>query len=310
MKSSTRWVVTRRDFLRTSVAAGISAAALGSGLHKAFSESGLRFGIVTDAHFADADPLYERYFRESIEKMTECIDFMNQQKVEFLIELGDFKDQNTPPVEDKTISYLQSIEKCFQRFNGPTYHVLGNHDMDSISKEQFLKNVMNTDIPADSSYYSFDRKGVHFIVLDANFLADGTEYDHGNYEWNETYIPEGELAWLRKDLEATSLPSIVFTHQQLGGLGMTDIRNAEAVRAVLQESGKVLAGFDGHNHAGGHNVIGEIHHYTLKAMVDGSGIENSSYAIVEIMPDKNIVVTGYRKAVSQDFSKTPASKTA
>jgi hypothetical protein len=38
-------------------------------------------------------------------------------------------------------------------------------------------------------------------------------------------------------------------------------------------------------------------------MVEGSGRENSSYAIVEITPDKNIVVTGYRKAVSLDFSK-------
>jgi len=304
MKSTPRWVVTRRDFLKTSVAAGVSVAVYGSGLHKAFSETGLRFGMVTDAHFADADPQYDRYFRESIEKMTECIELMNEQKVEFLIELGDFKDQNTPPEEEKTIGYLQSIENGFRKFNGPTYHVLGNHDMDSISKQQFLKNITNTDISTEATYYSFDRKGIHFIVLDANFLADGTPYDHGNYKWNETYIPETELAWLRKDLSDTKLPSIVFTHQQLGGLGMTDIRNAEAVRKILQESGKVLAGFDGHNHAGGYNLIEGIHHYTLKAMVDGSGKDNSSYAIVEIMPDRNIVVTGYRKAVGLDLPKT------
>jgi len=303
MKKTNRWVITRRDFLKTSVMAGISAAALGGGFRKAFSETGLRFGMVTDVHYADADPLYNRYFRESIEKMTECVDFMNEQKVEFLIELGDFKDQNTPPDEEQTVAYLQSIERSFQKFDGPTYHVLGNHDLDSISKEQFQRNVANADISGDSTYYSFDRIGIHFIVLDANFMADGNAYDRGNFEWNEAYVSEAELGWLRKDLAGTQLPSIIFTHQQLGGLGVTDISNAEAVRKVLQESGKVLAGFDGHNHAGGHNIIEGIHHYTLKAMVDGSGKKNSSYAVVEITPERNIVVTGYRIAVSLDLPK-------
>ena len=303
MKSTKRWIVTRRDFLKASITAGFSATVLGNNILSAFSQTGVRFGIVTDSHYADADPLMNRYFRESVDKMNECVGLMNEQKVDFLIELGDFKDQNTPSVEEKTVSYLQAIERSFQKFNGPTYHVLGNHDMDSISKKQFLDNVTNTDVPSGSTYYSFDRKGFHFIVLDAEFLADGTAYDHGNYQWNEAYVSEAELEWLRKDLAGSRLPSIVFAHQQLGGLGMTDIKNAGDVRKILQESGKVLAGFDGHNHSGGHNIIEGIHYYTLKAMVEGSGSENSSYAIVEIAPDKNIVVTGYRRAESRDFSK-------
>lgn len=303
MRAKNRWVITRRDFLKTSIAAGIGTAVFGGSMGNAFSQSGLRFGMVTDAHYADADPLYNRYFRESVDKMTECVDFMNGQKLDFLIELGDFKDQDTPPDSQKTLAYLQKIESCFRKFEGPTYHVLGNHDVDSLSKEQFLENVTNTGIEPVSTYYSFDRKGFHFLVLDANFLADGTPYNRGNFGWNETCVPEEELDWLRKDLAGTQLPSIVFAHQQLGGLGVTDIGNAEAVRDILQESGKVLAGFDGHNHAGGHNLIEGIHYYTLKAMVEGSGGENSSYAVVEITAEKNIVVTGYRKAASLEFSK-------
>ena len=46
-----------------------------------------------------------------------------------------------------------------------------------------------------------------------------------------------------------------------------------------------------------------IHYYTLKAVVAGSGPENNAYAIVEVLPDKNIIITGYRKADSKDFSK-------
>ena len=167
-----------------------------------------------------------------------------------------------------------------------------------------MEHISNSNISSRSTYYSFDCNGVHIIVMDANFLKDGTAYDHGNYEWNETYISREEMDWLRKDLAATDLPVITFSHQQMGGLGMLDICNAEAVRKILSESGKVLAHFDGHNHGGGYNSIDGIHYYTLKAMVDGSGSENSSYAIVEVLPNKNIIVTGYRKALSKELSIT------
>ena len=32
-----------------------------------------------------------------MKKLSECVDLMNEQKVDFLIELGDFKDQGNPP---------------------------------------------------------------------------------------------------------------------------------------------------------------------------------------------------------------------
>ena len=303
MKSKSRRVLSRRDFLKSSAAAGFTASALGAVPGGAPAEGRLRFGIVTDAHYADTEPLLGRYFRESIAKMTECVGLMNEQKVAFLIELGDFKDQDTPADEQKTVAYLRAIERCFRAFDGPAYHVLGNHDVDSISKERFLENITNPGIPPAATYYSFDCGGIHCVVLDANFRADGSPYDRGNYRWNEAYVPEAELDWLGKDLAGTRLPTIAFCHQQLGGGGILDVSNAAEVRAVLRESNRVLAAFDGHNHEGCHAVLEGIHYYTLRAMVDGSGPENSAYAVVEVTPERDIVVTGYRRAESRDFSK-------
>lgn len=165
-----------------------------------------RFGIVTDCHYADADAQGTRFYRESLDKLSECVALMNTEKVDFLIELGDFKDQDKPPVEKKTLSYLQAAEKVLKRFKGPTYHVLGNHDMDSISKVQFLKRVDNTKIDSNRSYYSFDSNGLHYVVLDANYRTDGTDYDHGNFDWTDANIPSKELDWLRKDLAAAPGP--------------------------------------------------------------------------------------------------------
>jgi hypothetical protein len=96
---------------------------------------------------------------------------------------------------------------------------------------------------------------------------------------------------------------IVFCHQQLGGNGNTCVRNAQEVRNILQDSGKVLAVFNGHEHNGGYSLVEKIHYYTLKAVVEGSGTENNAYAVIEVSPDNNIIVTGYRKAASKDFSQ-------
>jgi len=227
---------------------------------------------------------------------------MNKQHISFLVELGDFKDQNSPPVEHRTLSYLQAIESVFQKFDGQTYHVLGNHDTDSLSKKQFLSNIENTGIDSNKSSYSFDFNDFHFVVLDANYKSDGDDYDHGNFDWTDANIPPAELKWLKQDLAATHKPVIVMIHQLLDGTGSVYVKNANNVRQVLEQSGKVLAVFQGHHHDGHYSRINGIHYYTLKAMIEGPGPENNSYAIVEVLPDMSINITGYRKAVSKQLA--------
>ncbi|MCP4644394.1 MAG: hypothetical protein GY851_28380 [bacterium] len=298
------WVVSRRTFLTYSGAAlgmlgGASGcAALGEGAGKSLA----RFGIATDCHFADREPAGVRFYVESLDKLAECVDLMNQEKVDFLVELGDFKDQDSPPEEAKTLEYLKRIEAVFQQFDGPRYHALGNHDMDSVSKEQFMAAVTNTKIPPERTYYSFDSKGLHVVVLDANFTNDGTPYDHGNFNWTDANIPQEELDWLKADLEASKRPVVVCLHQLLDAPdegGSVYIHNASAVRSVIEASGKVLAVFQGHHHEGSHSCIEGIHYYTLKAVVEGSGAENNAYAIVDVRPDGLIEVTGYRRVATK-----------
>ncbi len=298
------WVIDRRVFLRSTASVLASSAVLSLSCARQGGLSGrrtpVRFGIVTDCHYADADPAGMRIYRESLDKLGECVARMNAEKVDFLVELGDFKDQDRPPVERDTLAYLETVEAVFQRFEGRTYHVLGNHDVDSISKPQFLQRVTNTGIAAERSYYSFDVNGLHGVVLDPNYRTDGADYDHGNFDWTDANIPPHELEWLREDLNATPNPVVVFMHQLLDGTGAVYVKNAADVRTVLEASGKVLAVFQGHHHAGSHNLINGIHYYTLIATVEGQGEDNNSYGIVELCPN-GLAVTGYRKAVSREL---------
>lgn len=286
----------RRKFL-SNMAAGIAGITFLPGCRNSLkiteiSKKPLRFGCMTDLHFADRDPAMGRYYRQGTSKATAAIDTFNLQNLDFIIETGDFKDQSTPADEKATISYLKEIENVFQKFNGPAYHALGNHDMDSISKQQFLANIKNTGISPDKSYYSFDSKGAHFIVLDANFHPDGTDFDHGNFNWTNSYIPDFELDWLKKDLAAAKTPVIVFNHQLLDGGGSHYVNNAADVRSILEDSEKVIAVFQGHQHKGDHSIINGIHYYTLKAMCQGPYPDNSAFAVVEINHDR-INITGY-----------------
>ncbi|MGD8331993.1 MAG: metallophosphoesterase [Acidobacteriota bacterium] len=290
---------TRRDFLQIS-----SLALAGWVLPGRRRAQGFRFGMLADPHYADTDARGTRFYRQSLAKVRECVDHLDAEQVDFLIELGDFKDQDEPPVEADTLRYLATIEAELQRFPGPAYHVLGNHDMDSISKPQFLAAIDNPGVTGDASFYSFDRSDLHFVVLDACFRADGAPYDHGDFDWRDTNIPPTQLDWLAADLTAhAEMPTILFCHQRLDGEGDVFVNNADEARLLLRRRGNVIAAFHGHDHAGAHSEIDSIHYYTLRAVVEGSGPDNNSYAIVEVTPD-GIAVTGYRRAVTGEFART------
>lgn len=294
--------INRRQFVITSLSLISTLPFVGMSFpQKRFKP--IRFGIVTDIHYANRDPKGSKYYRESFGKLSECVDLMNKEKVDFLIELGDFKDEGNPPNEEETLRFLTIIEKEFSRFEGPRYHVLGNHDHDTISKQQFLDHITNAGFDNALNYYSFNKNSFHFIVLDANYTSKGVAYDRRNFHWKDCHIPQDQIDWLKKDLKRhRKIPTIVFVHQRLDSPVAAKAvcpNNANAVREVLNESGNVLIVFQGHDHKGGLSQLDNIYYYTLPAVVEGNGMENNHYAIVEINQDKVVHIHGYRKVESQ-----------
>lgn len=297
--------MTRRIFLSASGAALAGLPFLSPAMALEEAPEKIRFGIVTDLHYANREPSGTRYYRDSEAKLQECVEWMNELDVAFLIELGDFKDQDPEPTEAGSLAHLRHIEEIFSQFDGPRYHVLGNHDMDSLSKAQFLSCIQNSGQTSAKAYYSFDIAGLHGVVLDGNYRSDGVDYDHNNYDWTDSNIPQAQLDWLKQDLASTKLPCVVFVHQRLDGEGDLSVKNAAEVRKVLEEGHKVLAVFQGHHHEGGYNLINNIHYYTQKAMVEGPGLDNNAYVLVELDAKGNGHITGYGKALSKDLAPAP-----
>ena len=215
----------------------------------------LRFSIITDSHYADREPSGTRFYRDSIPKMQEAIDSLNTQNLDFIIHLGDFKDEDTGAQPGDTLAYLDKVEAVFQKFKGPKYH-----DVDSITKQQFLNHIANTGQEKAESYYAFTANGMRFIVLDANYDADGTSHFFANgSDWENANIPEKELNWLADQLESWSIPTVVFCHHPL--------------YEFYKEEAK----------------------FTQLGMVDYEGVENNAFSIVEIT-STHIKIEGYKRA--------------
>lgn len=283
---------SRRSFLiNTSL---LTAGMICYGFPSIF-ENQLKFGIITDTHYANRPSKKVRFYSQSNSKMNYAIDFFNSKNLDFIIHLGDLKDQDEIPNEISTLKYLKTIEKEFSEFKGKKYHVLGNHDLDSISKEQFLANIVNSGFDTAQSYYHFEMKGYQMIVLDANFSNDSKPYSKGNFNWKEATIPKHQLDWLRNVLNDSLSPCLLFIHHPIDNTTPDHyaVQNSLEVRNILEKSKKVLAVFQGHRHQESHTHINGIHYYTFNAMVDNEGLENNSFSMATINLKKGIQIDGY-----------------
>ena len=121
----------RSEFIR-AVAGGVLTLSLPrlGGEALAAERKPLRFGILTDVHYADRERSGTRYYRDSLAKVKEAVEAFRRAKVDFVIELGDLKDTTPQSEVTPTLRFLDDIERTLQSAGTKLYHVLGNHDMD------------------------------------------------------------------------------------------------------------------------------------------------------------------------------------
>ena len=251
-----------------------------------------RFGFITDCHYAPhlaSIPPDRRRYGGSLEKMRRFVQHMNRLGVDFIVEGGDLKDWGRTPEE--SLAYLDAMESAFAGFDGPRHHVLGNHDHDNLSKDEFLSHIVNTGQPCASAWYSFDFHGVRFIVLDANYRSDGAPYCRGDFDWRDCFIPDEQVGFLHAELASAPGPCVPILHQQLDAEDDTCIANAAEVRRIIEESGKVKCVVQGHWHEGSFRKIGGVTYYSSPASVFDSVAESEAHSLIEVFPSGGVRIT-------------------
>ena len=186
---------------------------------------------------------------------------MRTAKADFAIQGGDHVFDALGVSKQRSLGLFDMYDKTQQDLSLPVHHTLGNHDCFGV----YPQSGMQTTDPLygkryfedhiGRTYYSFDHKGVHFIVLDSIGFTRDRAY--------EGRIDGPQVAWVAADLKAqpATTPIIVSVHIPLVSAidnytpvpatppahhGNT-IANSSEVTTLFQGY-NVLAVFQGHTH--------------------------------------------------------------
>jgi predicted phosphodiesterase len=180
--------------------------------------------------------------------------------VEFVVHLGDITDLGRAWEFAEARAILDSLD-C------ELYPVVGNHDNFESDNKQRWKDFAGM----DSTNYSFDYAGYHFVVIDCTMDP-----------YEEPYVDcDSEVrTWVAENLASHSgMPTIVFSHYNLWEMGWnarfdTTGRYAEyegmpELRQVLEQAGNVIAVVNGHVHANRMEVHNGIQYISVGATLVG-----------------------------------------
>ncbi|MDF7807108.1 metallophosphoesterase [Pontiellaceae bacterium B12219] len=224
-----------------------------------------RIGLITDVHYDGCAVALNRLF--------EKVSLLNTGGIETLVVMGDLVNGET---KTHARRMLREVSALFDVFKGQVHFMPGNHDLDYLSKAEFYNALGRA---GDSSRFHFEAGGYTFICIDGNFSPDGTEYCAGNFDWKESFIPDGEIEWLRTRLAASLQPTIIISHQRIDKETRFAVRNYDLIRNMISLTDKVAAVFQGHNHEDDLIQVDGTSYYTLSAHVDDAGP-----AVLELTP--------------------------
>ncbi len=268
----------------------------------------LVFGVFADCQYCDTDTKGNRYYRNSLEKLDNCIKAFNEtDQLNFTVGLGDLIDNDFKSFND--------LKPTLQKSKVPIHHVIGNHDY-SIEDNEIKLVPDQLNMPG--RYYFFKKEGWYFIFLDGYELttkaidsklkAETTrmlnkiksEGKPNAHTWNGG-ISNKQLNWFEnvlKDAKKQNSSAIVFCHYPIRPFSGHCLWNSDEVVAILENSGCVKAWFNGHNHDGNYTIENGIHYVNFKGMVETPN--ENAFSIISLFEDK-IEINGFGREKDKDL---------
>jgi Icc protein len=256
-----RMTLDRREFLKT-MAAGGAALALPSFAGAAQATPGsFDFVFFTDTHIQPE--------LDAAHGCNMCFSKIAALKPEFAIMGGDHVYDAFGVNAVRAGMVYDLYKRTEQQLGMPIHHAIGNHDVFGV----LPKSGAATTDPAygkkmyedrlGRTYYCFDYKGYHFVVLDSIQPTSDRLW--------EARVDEGQLHWLRDDLkrlpQGTPVLGVIhcplvtafatYAYTQIAGAdrkyNTMTVANAPEVLEVF-ENADVLAVLQGHTHV--NEVVG------------------------------------------------------
>lgn len=187
------------------------------------------------------------------------------KRPDMLVDLGD---RIGDAGRDKDLKLMSEIGREFQAVACERFHILGNHDVGSLSIQD-NEDTMGVSFRPQS----ITRKGVTSIMWNNNVRLD---YQKG------FRLDQPDLDWLEKALDAASYPVIIFTHVPLDSgcmVGNYYFENtlhhahypddqSKKVRDIIERSGKVILCVNGHAHWDKYHSVDGIHYVSVPSLTE------------------------------------------
>lgn len=204
---------SRRDFLKKL---GLGGLGLGfsSPLAVACAAQGQKPDF-TFVHAADMHVTRKRKGVEGYQTFVKSINDLNPNPALVLMG-GDAAFDGLYTEKSVFADQIDAFKQASDQLKMPYYNCIGNHDLLGwsprrkvpVSDPDLGKKLIMDKLGMEKSYYSFDAKGWHFVILDSLHpldSADGPIY--------EPKIGKEQLDWLRFDLgEHSGRPTVVVSH--------------------------------------------------------------------------------------------------
>ncbi|WP_428667484.1 metallophosphoesterase family protein [Runella sp.] len=256
----------------------------------------LRIAHITDIHI--------RPEHDAPNRFRKCVDEIKKHKPDFFLNGGDtiYAADYQNITRERVNEQWMIWRNCRALLQGyEVYSCLGNHDMwwaaPSPQDEMYGKEHVVRQLEIPKRYYSFDKKGWHFIVLDSNNKSAGS-------------LDDEQRTWLEADLAklAANTPILVMSHYPLlavcthfdGGGMHTDFKYL--ANLFYQHKDKIKTCISGHIHLVDRVVYNDISYFCNGALSGfwwEEGDKNSAqkyyylqtppgYAIIDLYNDGSV----------------------
>lgn len=262
---------TRRGFIKGAGAVAAASTLPVSMVEIAFADPGknFTFAYISDAHIQHI--IDNRFVRNWDRGLIRAVAETNllRPKPDFVMFGGDLAQLGTRAELDHGAEMLAKL-------NFKTHMVMGEHDY-YLDLGEYWSELFGP------HWYSFDHKGVHFVVLNSILTYDDWTFDRwptasqrmlemaglDNPNGSPFMVGEKQRAWLAKDLAAVdkSVPVVLFSHSPIqkiykGWNFWTE--DAEEVQALLRPFNDATVVY-GHVHQIQYNQIDNISFHAVMA---------------------------------------------
>ena len=201
------------------------------------TEQDIKIGIITDTHVhpkrisrqgkkEDAP----RYLNEkNVKPIRNFVKQMQKFQPEFIVHLGDVIE-GTNDEDYIGLKDIKLVKEELDKIGVPVHWVVGNHDLRSVTKEQFQEALQLEELNQ-----VFDVGDYRFIILDANYDEKNQSRAPGANTFIPGNLPPEIMQWFELQLQTDKQVFVfihqgIFTHPVKGDEHMTkrSILNAQA----------------------------------------------------------------------------------